>query len=47
MVKLSPCLTNYQAMKTYPLLNLTPRPEDVWGNGGIVPRVINFGARWR
>jgi len=31
-------------MKTYPLLNKAPRHEDVWVNGGIALRFINFGA---
>jgi hypothetical protein len=34
-VKLSLCLTKHHAMKTY------------WGNGGIVPRILDLGTRWR
>jgi hypothetical protein len=34
-VKLSLCLTKHWAMKTY------------WGRGGIAPRVIDLGVRWR
>jgi len=33
-VKLSVCLTKYHAMKTYPVLNQTPRRKDVWGSRG-------------
>jgi len=33
-------------MKTYPVLNLAPRQEDVWRIGGIAPCVLNLGARW-
>jgi len=34
-VKVSLCLTEYHAMKTY------------WGNGGIFPCILNLGTRWR
>jgi hypothetical protein len=34
-VKLSLCLTKHQAMKTY------------WGSGGIAPRILDLGTRWR
>jgi hypothetical protein len=34
-VKLSLCLTKHHAMKTY------------WGNGGIAPRILDLGTRWR
>jgi hypothetical protein len=34
-VKLSLCLTKHHAMKTY------------WGSGGIAPRILDFGTRWR
>jgi hypothetical protein len=34
-VKLSPCLTKYHAMKTYR------------GSGGIIPRILDLGTRWR
>jgi len=34
-VKLSLCLTKHHAMKTY------------WGIGGISPRILNLGIRWR
>jgi len=23
------------------------RHEGVWGNGGMYPRILNFGSRWR
>jgi hypothetical protein len=29
------CLTKHHAMKTY------------WGSGGVAPRILNLGARWR
>jgi hypothetical protein len=29
-----------------PVLNQVPRQEDVWGCGGMAPR-INLGTRWR
>jgi len=35
MAKLSLYLTKHHAMKTY------------WGNGGIAPRILNLGTRWR
>jgi hypothetical protein len=35
IVKLSLCWTKYHAMKTY------------WGSGGIAPRILDFGTRWR
>jgi hypothetical protein len=34
-VKLSPCLTKHHAMKVY------------WGSGGIAPRILDLGTRWR
>jgi hypothetical protein len=34
-VKLSLCLTKHRAMKTY------------WGSGGIAPRILDLGTRWR
>jgi hypothetical protein len=34
-VKLSLCLTKHHAMKTY------------WGSGGISPRILEFGTRWK
>jgi hypothetical protein len=34
-VKLSLCLTKHHAMKTY------------WGSGGIAPRILDLGTRWR
>jgi hypothetical protein len=34
-VKLSLCLTKHHAMKTY------------WGSGGIIPRILDLGTRWR
>jgi hypothetical protein len=35
----------YYAMKTYPYFNQVPRHEDVSGNEGTVPRIINIGVR--
>jgi hypothetical protein len=35
MVKLSLCLAKHYAMKTY------------WGSGGIAPRILDVGTRWR
>jgi hypothetical protein len=29
------------------VLNQALRHQDVWENGGIAPRVINLGTRWR
>jgi hypothetical protein len=34
-VKLSLCLTKHHAMKTY------------WESGGIAPRILDHGTRWR
>jgi len=34
-VKLSLSLTKHHALKTY------------WGSGGIVPRILDLGTRWR
>jgi len=34
-VKLSLSLIKYHAMNTY------------WGSGGIAPRILDFGTRWR
>jgi hypothetical protein len=34
-VKLSLCLTKHHAMKSY------------WGSGGIAPRILDLGTRWR
>jgi hypothetical protein len=34
-VKLSVCLTKHHTMKTY------------WGSGGIAPRILDLGTRWR
>jgi hypothetical protein len=34
-VKLSLCLTKHHSMKTY------------WGNGGVSPRILDLGTRWR
>jgi hypothetical protein len=34
-VKLTLCLTKHHAMKTY------------WGSGGIAPRILDLGTRWR
>jgi hypothetical protein len=29
------------------MLNKAPHQEDVWESGGIAPRVLNIGARWK
>jgi hypothetical protein len=29
------------------VLNWAPHREDVWSNGGIAPRILNFGPAWR
>jgi hypothetical protein len=34
-VKLSLCLTKHHSMKAY------------WGSGGIAPRILDLGTRWR
>jgi len=34
-VKLSLCLTKHHAMKMY------------WGSGGIAPRILDLGTRWK
>jgi hypothetical protein len=34
-VKLPLCLTKHHDMKTY------------WGSGGIAPRILDLGIRWR
>jgi hypothetical protein len=34
-VKLSLCLTKHHVMKAY------------WGSGGIAPRILDLGTRWR
>jgi hypothetical protein len=46
-VKLSLFLPKCKTMKTYVVLNQAPRHEDVWGNGGIAPRILNLGTRRR
>jgi hypothetical protein len=33
--KVKSCLTEHHAMKTY------------WGTGGIAPRILDLGTRWR
>jgi len=33
--------------KAVPVLNHVLRHEAVVGSGGIVPRILNFGTRWR
>jgi hypothetical protein len=45
--KLSLGLSKYHAMKTYTLLNQALHHEDVWGSGGLAPRILNVGSRWR
>jgi hypothetical protein len=40
------CLTKYLAMKKHSVLNYESRHEDVWGTGGISPRILSFGTRW-
>jgi len=34
-------------MKMYPVLNLAPRHENVWASGGIAPRILRLGTRWK
>jgi hypothetical protein len=29
------------------VLNKAPRHEDVWGNGGIAPLLLDLRSRWR
>jgi len=33
--------------KVFPTLHKTPRHEDVWGSGGIAPRTLKLGIKWR
>jgi hypothetical protein len=33
--------------KVVPMLKELPCHEDVWGSGGIAPRILNLGTRWR
>jgi len=33
--------------KVVPVFNEAPRHEDVWGSGGIAPRILKHGTRWR
>jgi hypothetical protein len=33
--------------KVAPVLNKAPRHDDVWDGGGIPPRILNLGTRWR
>jgi hypothetical protein len=33
--------------KVVPVLNYVPRHEDVLGRGGIAPRILDLGTRWR
>jgi hypothetical protein len=44
-VKLSLFLTKYHATKTY-LLHEAPGYEDVLGDKGIAPRILNLCTRW-
>jgi hypothetical protein len=37
----------YHTMNMYLLLNQTPGHEDVLESGGIAPRILNLGTRWR
>jgi hypothetical protein len=41
------CFTKYQATKTNAVLNQAPRHEEIWGSGGIAPRILNLGTIWR
>jgi len=45
-VKLALYLTHYHGPKTYPLLKHHAM-KTYWGNGGIIPCIINHGTRWR
>jgi len=31
----------------YPVLTQTPRHEDIWVSGGIAPRILNLGTKWK
>jgi hypothetical protein len=31
----------------FPVLNQAPRHEDILENGGIAPRILGLGTRWR
>jgi hypothetical protein len=33
--------------KVFPVLSWAPRREDVLGSGGIAPRILDLGTRWR
>jgi hypothetical protein len=33
--------------KFVPVLNYAQRHEDVWESGGIPPRILNLGSRWK
>jgi hypothetical protein len=47
LVKLSLWLTKHNAMKTYLFLNKHHGVKTYWRSGGIVPRILNLGTRWR
>jgi len=39
---------NYKGKgKVAPVLKKVPRHEDVGVSGGIAPRILNLGTRWR
>jgi hypothetical protein len=44
-VKLSLCLTKYDAMKMYPLLDKQNATKTYWESGGIAPHILNLGTR--
>jgi hypothetical protein len=46
-VKFFSCLTKLHVMKTCPVFNYALCHEDVWGNGGIAPFILNLGTRWK
>jgi len=38
------CLTKYHAMTMYPVLNQALCHEDLRGNGGTAPSILNLGT---
>jgi hypothetical protein len=40
-------LTGKDEGKVVLVLNEVLHYEDVWGRGGITPRILNLGTRWR
>jgi hypothetical protein len=46
-VKLSLCLTKNHPLNAYPSLSQWSHHEDILGEWGIAPRILNLGTRWR